>query len=95
MHRDLILAQLAGLVLEILGVLLMAHAYLAPARGPLGKLRLLLAALFGTPTVDGAEATYLAGFSRESYKGVLRGLALIGAGFLVQAVALLVALLAD
>jgi hypothetical protein len=93
MHRDLILAQLAGLVLEIFGVLLMAHAYLAPARGALGKLRLLLAALFGAPTVDGAEITYQAGFSRESYRGVLRGLALIGAGFAVQAVALLFALL--
>ena len=95
MQRDLIVAQLVGLGLEILGVLLMAHAYLAPARGGAGKLRLLLAALFSTPMVDGAEVTYEAGFSRESYKGVLRGLALIGAGFVVQAVALLLTLLAS
>jgi hypothetical protein len=90
--RGLLLVQLVGLVLEILGVVFMAHAYLAPARGGFGKFRLLVAALFSTPRVDGAEVAYEAGFSREKYKGVLRGLALIGAGFALQAVVVMVAL---
>lgn len=87
-------AQLAGLLLEIVGVVLMANAYLTPARGLRGRLRLLVSALLDSSTADGAEVVYEAGFRQESYRGVLRGLALIGLGFLVQAIALIVSLLA-
>ena len=84
--------QLAALLLEIVGVGLMANAYLSPARGLLAKLGLLVSALLGTDAAAGAEAAFEAGFSREQYRGVLRGLALIGAGFLLQALILLASL---
>jgi len=91
--RWLAVAQLVGLGLEIVGVVLMTNAYLTPARGATSRLRLLWSALFSSPTADGAEVVYEAGFWQESYRGVLRGLALIGLGFVVQAVALILSLL--
>ncbi len=84
--------QMLGSVAEIAGVVLMANGYLSPARGETAKLQVLMSALFGGPSADGAEEAYDAGLSSESYRSVLRGLAVVGLGFLLQAVALLVSI---
>jgi hypothetical protein len=89
----MILLQLVALLLEFAGAVLMANGYLSPAGSFLDKLATLLSALFGGSTGRGAERAFQAGLSREQYRSVLRGLALIGVGFLLQAVALLMTLL--
>lgn len=86
----MILLQLVALLLQLVGAVLMANAYLSPADGLLAKLALLVSAFFGTRTAEGGETAFEAGFSREQYPGVLRGLALIAAGFLLQALVLVV-----
>jgi hypothetical protein len=59
----------------------------------LDKLATLVSALFDGGTAKGAKYLFEAGFSHEQYRSVLRGLALIGVGFLLQAVALMLTLL--
>ena len=83
------LFQLLGLILEILGVLGMANAYLAVAQGSRSKLSLLLDALFRGPRARGANRLQEAGFNAEDRLRVLQGLGLIGLGFLFQAIGLI------
>lgn len=90
--------QLGGLGLEILGVLLMADAYLDLVATKRGKLRLLASALVrglgrGGATAEGARMVREAGFSAEDSLRVLRGLACIAFGFVLQAIGIVLAYL--
>lgn len=85
--------QLFGLILEIVGVFSMANGYLSLFDTSGGRLRLLLSAL--TPKGDVVRGAQIlrdadGASEKESYRGVLRGLALIGLGFVLQAIALIV-----
>lgn len=80
------LIQIGGLVLEIVGVVLMANGYTRAVYGR-GTLGLLIRALWRDPVIK--EATRLRPLTREDDAIVLQGLAVIALGFLCQAGGLL------
>lgn len=85
------LFQVGGLGLEVVGVLMMANGYLTVAEGRWGKFLLLLDALLRGTGARGADRLQKAGFDLESRILVLRGLSLVGVGFLAQAAGVILA----
>lgn len=81
-----VILSISGLIAEIVGVLLMANGYLGVMRWYQVPW-ILLKCLWRKDTVAGAKA--IKNLADEDIAWVLRGLALIGLGFLLQLMGIL------
>ncbi len=81
--------QLVGLVLEIVGIVLMANGHTRAIYGR-GRWWILVTALWRSGIAE--EATRQLSLTVEDVRSVLQGLAFIGLGFLVQALSAVLSL---